>query len=888
MTNEERPAPEDFLNAIKREESDQNRGRLKIFLGMAAGVGKTYHMLEEARALHNEGIDVVVGIVDTHGRAETAALLNGLKNVPPKAIKYRDKEFYELDLDAILSLRPKVVLVDELAHSNIPGTRHAKRWEDIIEILDNGIDVYTTLNVQHIESLRDVVEGITGVSIRETVPDSIIEKAAHIQLVDLTPDKLLQRLKEGRVYLGDQSRIASLNFFQKDRLTALREVVLRFTAEKVDHDLHGMVPAFQREAWRAREKLLVAVSHSPHSQKLIRTARRIAFRLDAPWIALHVNDGTILKESDHNQLEKNLALARELGGEVITTNDPDIGDAIQRVAQQRSVTQIIIGRPPEKSWLDFFRRTSLLDTLARECSDIDVHVIRQDKPSASRKKLSAISSQESLKPYFTVFFWVALISGICWYLEPLMDLTVVGVIFILGILSLSLFFRKGPIFFAAILFAVIWNYGFVSENMRFDVGFNTETALLILFFLTAIVTGVLVDRAREYKEMLAKREESAQALYEVLRSIVSSQSSEDMIKSVTEKLGKLLNGQFEILIKKFDGSLSLEEEGSVLVSEAKEKGVATWSFENGKEAGWSTSTLPMAKNLYIPLKGSHEIVGIVVFRPNTYRLLTTEQKNFLYTVGQQLANFLERTLSEERVRHTEHLKQVEKIYHTVLKSISHEFQHPLSAMRDAIYEAFQALKYEQSAMPKKGVVPQIHKIEQTSSGMQHMLDNVSVMAKLSSGFLPLNKQPHQLSNIVERCVNKIKPFLTEKAISVDVQSQMPIVNCDLELLEIVINHLLRNAINYSPPNSHIKINAEKLNGQVVLSVNDQGNGIPPEMLDAIFNEFYRVPGTSQPGMGLGLSICRRIAEIHDGRLIAENLPEGGAKFSLFLPTSGNS
>lgn len=883
MEYDDRPSPEDILQAIKQDEVSKSRGRLKIFLGMAAGVGKTYSMLEEAHVLQKEGVSVVVGIVDTHGREETGALLEGLKVLSPKTIVYREREFKELDLDEILRTKPHVVIIDELAHSNVPGVRHAKRWEDVIEILEHGIDVHSTLNVQHIESLNDVVEGITGFSVRETVPDSIIEKAAFIQLVDITPDELLQRLKEGKVYLGNQSQIAAVNFFQKDRLTALREIVLRYAAEKVDHELHHLVASAEKSnLWRAREKLLVAVSHSPYSQRLIRTARRIAFHLDAPWVAVYVNDGRFLSEEDNNQLAKNLSLARDLGAEVITTNDPDITDGLKRIARQKGITQIIVGRPPKKSILNIFQGANLIEKLAVACSDIDLHIIRQERNNVFRRKLHLLKRKFKVLPYLLVFLWVLLLTCISWMILSLIGYKVVGVIFLLGILSLSLFFKKGPIFFGSILYALSWRFIFIPPMERRGVYLNEDIGILILYFLTGIVTGVLVDRGREYKEMLAKREESAQSLYEILRLIVSSPSKNEMFKSVKERLEKHVNGKFEIVIKKLDNGLDFDQEKPLLKDE-KEKSIAQWVFDNGKEAGWSTSTLPFAKNLYIPLKGFQENVGVLAYRPKVQRILNTEEKNFLYTVSQQLASYLERTFSEEKARQTENVKQVEKIYHTVLKSISSEFQHPLSAMRDAIFEAFQALKYDQSVKPKAPVTPQIHKIETSSSGLFRMLDNVSVMAKLSSGFIPINKREWDVETLISHSVGKINHLLGERKINIKIHENLPKINCDNDLIEIVILNLLRNAIDYSPSNSTIIIEAQQVNGSIGFSFLDEGPGIPPEMLDKIFTEFYRVPGTSSPGMGLGLSICKRIAEIHNGFLTAENRPEGGTKLTLFLP-----
>jgi len=877
---ERRPTPESFLEAITREEKQRSKGRLKIFLGMAAGVGKTYAMLEEAQHLTREGVNLAVGIVDTHGREDTESLLEGLKIIPLKKIIYRNNEYEELDIDEILRAKPAIVLVDELAHSNIPGARHAKRWQDVSEILDNGIDVYTTLNVQHIESLNDIIEGITGISVRETVPDLVIERASIIQLVDLSPDELLQRLIDGKVYLGDQSVVAAKNFFQKDRLTALREMVLRYTATRVDHDLHGMrLTEEPGSYWKPRERLLVAISPNPESQKLIRIARRLAFHLDAPWIALHVNNGQYFSEEADQSLAKNLALARELGAEVLTTNDPDIADAIQRIAHQKGVTQIIVGRPPRRTLFGIFQKPTLVDRLAKECQDVDIHFIGQER-TVRYKKRRFITFKKHILPYVAVSLIVLLYSGLSWIALPYIGYQLIGAIFLLAILFLSLFFRKGPIFFASILYAFIWEMFFVPQIARVT---RVDDIILLLYLLTAIVTGILVDRAREHKEMLAKREESAQALYDIVKQIASAPSKKEILTSVKARLERIFNGSFEIVLRKFDTGLNFDEP-STLVNNDKEKSAAFWVYENGKEAGWSTTTLPSVANLYIPIKGFHKIVGVFVYRPSEKRSLSLEEKNFLYTVIQQLGNYLERTFAEEQTRQMEYLNKAEKIYQTVLKSISQEFQNPLSTIQNAVYQAVQTLKHEPNVdASKQSVEKHIHKIENLSDDLLHILDNVSAMAKLTGSAIPINKGSYDLAVFINTCCKKNKPDMENRKLKVFIEDDLPEISFDYLLIQVLLNNLIQNAISYSPDDSTIEIEAKKLNGFITISVADEGKGIPQDMLNAVFERFYRVPGTANPGIGLGLAISKKIAEIHGGSLKAENLPNKGAKFTLFLP-----
>ena len=683
----ERRSPEEFLEFVHREEKELRLGKLKIFLGMAAGVGKTYAMLEAAQKLKQEGVvDLVIGVVDTHGRVETGRLMEGLETIPQKTMLYHQVAFQEMDLDAILKRKPQLVLVDELAHQNVPGSRHPKRWQDVIEILDNGISVYTTLNVQHIESLKDVAEGIAGIPIRETVPDMVVDRAESIEMIDLTPAELRQRLKEGKVYLGPQSTVAAENFFQEDRLTALREIALRYAAEKVDHELRGMFSASRWiDGWKPRERLLVAVSHSPHSQKLIRITRRLAFNLDAPWIAVHVDDGKILDQTELEMLSKNLALARDLGAEVIATTGPDVPQALKRISRQKSVTQIIIGRSPKRWFGDFFQANTLLNNLARECSDIDLHVIRQ---SINIKNQSGAFKffrfKETFSSYVIAFICVLLLTGINWYFIESIGYRLAGFTFLLAILALSLFFRFGPILFASLLYALAWTFIFIPTAGKF-MDWNEDLAMLACYLFTAVFTGILTTRAKRNKEILIKRERSTEALYEIVHEIATAYSFEHALLSVKRRLSSVLDLECEILFKKPDKAI-IGDEDSLYIKDEKEKTAANWVIQNGKEGGWSTSTLPNSENLYIPIRVGNEVIGLLVFHSQKERTLNLEKKNFIFTVAQQLANFYEKHSKAELERKREEHKRIEKTYESTLELIANLFEGPLLTIQDAVKE----------------------------------------------------------------------------------------------------------------------------------------------------------------------------------------------------------
>jgi two-component system, OmpR family, sensor histidine kinase KdpD len=876
MNEEDRPNPVDLLESIKKEESKRTKGHLKIFLGMAAGVGKTYAMLESAQKLRKEGINVVVGTINTHGREETAKLLEGLQVIPEKWIKYKDTVFEELDLDAILKSKPQLVLVDELAHSNIPGSRHPKRWQDVLEILDNGINVYTTLNVQHIESLKDVIEKVTGITIRETVPDLVIDQADSIELIDLTPDDLLIRLKEGKVYLGDQSIIAARNFFQEDKLAALREIVLRYAAEKVEHDLQEMVSSVERpDSWKLREKLLVAISPSPHSQKLIRITRRLAFNLDAPWIAVHVDTGRFLNKEEEETLAKNLALARDLGAEVITTTGPDLAQAVQRIARQKSVTQIVIGRAPANWFLDYFRPTSLMDHLARECSDIDLHVIRQTLYSKSYgRRWRWPRLTDPISSYLMVTCCVVLLSVFSWFFHSMFSYEVVGFVFLLGILFLSLFFRKGPIFLASILYGLVWVIFFLPEH-NFQ---KQDIVLLGLYLLTAIVTGILTDRARKHKQMFEKRERSLESLYRIAEEIASASSLQEVVAVVKNDLGHAIEGHYEIFVKDIDDGLVYDESIPIAKNE-KEKAALNWVYQNGKEAGWSTSTLPVAQNLYIPLKGSKETLGVLAYQPKTDKELSIEEKNFLYTVTHQLSNYIEHTFLEEKAHRYEQHRELERTYESILNLISNLFEGPLMNIQDAVKE-LKKIEFADQMMEKETYVERIYV---SSDSLARILENISAMVNMNAGLTPVHRTIQDLKELTTLCTSRLKKTLPSYKWDLSADERLPLIPFDYELIELLFYNLAFHTVEFAPPESTVEIELRSVGDYVMLSISGEGQSIPPDMVDAVFEKFYRVSGTT--GLGLGLAIAKTIADVHYGELKIKNRPQGGMIFSLYLPIS---
>ncbi len=876
MTEDVRPDPEELLKMIQSNEHKRGKGRLKIFLGMAAGVGKTYTMLEAAQKKMEEGFDVIVGNVETHGRSETARLLGPLKRIPLKEIVYKEKTFCDLNLDEVIKLHPQLVLIDELAHTNVPGSKHVKRWQDVVEILEAGIDVFTTINIQHVESYKDIVEGIVGIKIGETVPDHVIERAADIELVDIPPAELLQRLREGKVYTGDLGEVALKNFFQEDRLTGLRELALRFTAEMVDLELHEMFATLKRQtSWRTREKLLVAINPHPFMQPLIRSARRLALALHATWVVAYVDDGSILSADENTALSKNLALARELGAEVVTTQDPVVVEGIRRLVEQKNITQVIFGKTTRQQLFGVFKR-SLAERLSKVCN-VDVHIIRPSTyfPVPKRKLLKK-REWGSVLPYLHIFLWTVLLTGLNAWILPYVGYKVVASIFILSILLFSFFFKRGPLIFCGLLCAVVWHYYFVPLIVSEE--FSKPKVGIFLFFFTALLAGILANRVKIRQELLVKKERSIQAIYEIVREISAAPTSEQLFKAVKEKLGAILQGSCEIISINPEGELTFES-GSAVALDTKEKAVARWVLEQGKEAGWSTKTLPSVKYLYIPLKGYKENVGVLAFHPFVDKYLLPEEANFLYTVSQQLAHFLERSRSEEKERTSQFFRQIETIYAKVLWSISDELYRPLKVIHDSLKEC----RDEEEAIQNVKLFALMNKIEQKSENLLHVAESARAMAKLSGGFIAFKKQMLDIATIIHAVHEEIKSVLKDHHLKIDIEANLPLIACDPSLMNILLHHLLRNAIEYSPPQSTVIIEATILNGAFMLSVLDEGRGIPEEDLDLVFEKFYRVQGTVSTGLGLGLAIVKAITDIHHGTIRVKNRPTGGAQFSLILP-----
>ncbi|MFZ1684167.1 MAG: sensor histidine kinase KdpD [Candidatus Zixiibacteriota bacterium] len=883
MSEPYRPDPDDLLQAIKKREAVSNSGRLRIFFGMSAGVGKTFAMLKAGQERLREGVDIVVGLVETHGRAETEALLSGLPIIPKKDLSYRDIVLKEMDIDAVLARKPQLVLVDELAHTNAPGARHPKRWQDVIELLDAGIDVYTTLNVQHVESRKEYVEQVTGITIRETVPDTLLQRASQIILVDITPSELLQRLKDGKVYLGERADAAARNFFKEDRLTALREIALRLTAEAVDNELQGLTAAHETTgSWRTSERLMVAVSHSPHSEDLVRATRRLAFSLDAPWIAVNVDTGITLKQKDSQRLAQNLSLVRELGGEVVTLTDVDISEALIQVAQQRGITQLVIGHP-EKRWLsDLFSGGSLLDRLAQKATTFDIHVLKPARSERKAPRASLLMTPEASPIRYWFMLWIvlaaALVSAV---LLPIVGYRAVGFVFLLGVLVVGLFVSIGPTLFAAVLAALTWDYFFIPPRGNFHIGEPEDVAMCVALLLSASVTGTLMSRIRRRERLLRSREERTAVLYQIASALSAATDRHALAAAVSGNLSTLLNADISVALADANGRLEHIDTGLAdywMIGE-KEWIVASWAFEHRKAAGWSTDTLASAAARYVPLNGPTETTGVLAFKPRGARTLSQDEENLLMAVARQMAVAAERELLQERSSRIQQLAESERLYQTILSSVSHELRTPLTA----IIGNASALSNSQIAADPSNRQQLADDIVENAERLNRVVSNLLDMSRLNSGKLSLKRDWHDLRDLITVTLSAQKSMLAKHHLSVNLAESLPLVRIDFQLFQQALTNLVLNAAGYTPEGTTIEVGARIFERTFVVNVSDNGPGLPEDSIPHLFEMFYRVPGSRAGGAGIGLAITQGIIEAHGGTITARNLPTGGACFTISLP-----
>lgn len=868
MTEPARPNPDALLAEIQREEQSAKRGQLKIFFGMCPGVGKTYAMLEAAQARRREGAEVVVGIVETHGRAETYALLAGLPIITRKKIDYRGVEIEEMDIDAILARRPQLVLVDELAHTNAPGSRHPKRYQDVLELLDAGINVFSTLNVQHLESRHDVVQQITGVVVRETVPDTVLDQADEIELVDLTPEHLRKRLAEGKVYMGERAATASGNFFKEENLAALREIALRATAEHVDQEMRA-----KRGKWQSSQRLAVGVGPSPYSAQLIRWTRRIAGAMDAPWLAIYVETSTPVSEDEKAQLTKNLSLARQLGAEVVTTAGDNVAAAMLEVASEEGVTQIVVGKPQGHPILEFLRGGSLTAKLIRQSSDVDIHIVRAEKTGNAPRRRRVTDWLGSNLPRDCG--WgvtaVALVTLVNWFLQGVTGYWAIALVYLLAVVFLAMVLNRWAILLVATLSALLWNFLFIPPVFTFRISHVHDLMMFVMYFVVAVAMGHFTNQLRVREAAERDRERRASALNRLLESVTASTSLSDGLARAVKEVDALFGAHTAILLD------SMPHPASTFQPDEKELAVAMWALQKEQIAGRFTDTLPDATAMYLPLRK----LGVMGVRFEERTTLTMNERDLLETFAGQIAVMIESYRFIENAQTARITEESERLHRTLLDSVSHELKTPLAV----IGAATEGLETQLDDVPLGKTF--LDEIKVANRRLRRIVDNLLDMTRIESGRTPLNLEWGDVHDLLESSANQLANEISRERIQIRVPDGLPVVRLDFGLMEQALCNLLINAVQHSPAGSPVELTAQLDAGTLELSVRDHGTGLAAGDEKKVFEKFYR--GASQPtgGTGLGLSIVQGIARAHHGEVSAANNPNGGATFTLRLPVETN-
>ena len=878
---EKRRNPDELLAQIHKDEIEAKRGRLKIFFGASAGVGKTYAMLSSARASKAQGIDVIIGVIETHGRAETEALVAGIDKLTPKQVTYKDHTLTEFDLDGALSRRPALILIDELAHSNVAGSRHPKRWQDVEELLDAGIDVWSTMNVQHIESLNDIVGGITGVRVWETVPDRVFDTADELVIVDLPPDDLLQRLKEGKVYLPQQAERAVRNFFRKGNLIALRELALRRTADRVDVDmLQYRQRAAVQSVWNTRDSLLACVGPGEHGEKTVRSTARLATQLDVPWHAVYVETPTLqrLPDATRRRILHTLKLAQEMGAQTATLAGQDVAEAVVKYARQHNLSKVVIGR--DETLRRWPWQRALTDQIGAIGSDLDVLRIALPAVQRARSETPAAPGERQF-PWQSYAMSVAVCAATTLLAAPFMgvlELANIVMLFLLAVVGVAVRYGRGPAVLAAFLSVGAFDFFFVPPSFSFAVSDFQYLVTFAVMLVVALVIGQMTAGLTYQARVAQRREDRMRAMYEMSRELSGALMTEQVAGIGARFLAAEFNARSALLVADDDNKL----QGPMMAADAPEidTAVAHWSFDKGEAAGHGTDTLPASPTLYLPLSAPMRVRGVLAVQPrDATRLAVPEQRRLLDTCASLLAISLERIHYVNVAQATTLQMESERLRNSLLAAISHDLRTPLTSL------VCLAETLTLTNPPLTGAPAEIaQSIRDSALRMNALVNSLLDMARLESGAVQLNRQWQPLEEVVGSALNAIRPVLGSRSVLVTLPEVLPMVHIDAVLIERVLVNLLENAGKYTPPDTPITISAAATSDMVEIWIDDKGPGLPKGREVAIFSKFERGKKESAtPGVGLGLTICRAIANAHGGTIHGETRPDGGARFTLRLP-----
>ncbi len=891
---ENRPDPDELLSHVRAEEVRSRRGRLRIFFGANAGVGKTYAMLEAARGRRSAGADVVIGYVEPHGRFDTERLMEGLERLPTLAARYRGVTRQEFDLDAALARRPSIVLVDELAHSNLvgaePAPRHPKRWQDVEELLAAGIDVWTTINVQHLESLNDVVAQITGARQRETVPDRIFDEADEVELIDLPAEDLLARLRAGKIYLPDDATAATERFFRKGNLLALRELALRRTTDRVQ----AASRASQRgdssaRGWLARDRILVATGPDPQSEQTIRAGKRLADALDAEWTVVYVETPALrrLTERERDRRVELLRLAESLGAETVTIDGPSAADALLEYAQTRQVTRVIVGAPKRSGWRAWLRPSTATE-LALRARGFDVVTIAAADRAESGIRAGPVPEREWARQpfrwrrYLAAFAATLACTALAAAMFPYLELTNLVMIYLLGVAASGLWLGRGPSVFSAVLNVAAFDFFFVPPQFTFAV---TDVEYLLTFgvmLIIGLVIATLMASVRQQTRVAGARERRTALLYAMSRELAGARGTAQMAAIAIRHVAEVFDCEAAVLLPDPGGRLRpAEDVAAPHVYAGSDLAVAQWVIDHGRRAGLGTDTLPAAVALYLPLGDEQRRLGVIAVLPrNRRRVLLPEQLHLLETFAGQLGIALERARLAEQAEATRLSAQSETLRNTLLASISHDLRTPLAVMAGAA----STLQEHGADLDRATSTGLAQSIETKAREMSELISNVLDLMRFESGKPALRLEWETLDDLVAVAQQRAEPRLDGRVIDTQLPAELPAAFVDASLIVQVLTNLLENFIKYTPRGTRARISAVPDGDFLRVTIEDDGPGLPGDA-SRLFDKFQR--GSEEgaiAGVGLGLSICRAILRAHGGDISAGSSPSGGARFEFTLPT----
>ncbi|WP_167735770.1 MULTISPECIES: DUF4118 domain-containing protein [unclassified Herbaspirillum] len=887
-----RPNPDDLLDRVMRDEDRQARGRLKIFFGSSAGVGKTYAMLAAARSLQEQGEQVLAGIVETHGRADTEAMLDGIERLPLRSTQYRDRTLHEFDLDAALERKPTFILVDELAHSNVPGSRHAKRWQDIEELLHAGIHVYTTVNVQHIESLNDVVGQITGIRVHETIPDHVFDEADDVTLVDLPPDELLQRLKEGKVYLPQQAEKAGRNFFRKGNLLALREIALRRTADRVDADMREYrADRSIVQLWQTKERIVVAIGARADEDKLVRAAARLAAKLQADWLAVHVDAPSWPRVTlaGRERILKNLKLAQSLGAETASITGEDVAQALVQFARSRNAGKLVIGQSHGGGWKRWWRK-NLAERIAANGQDIDVYTVARPEESVRddsvRTPVEETRDDSGRLRRRRGYLWAtvscavttALASWLIAYLHP----ANVIMLYLVGVMIVAVRYGRSASALASIMSVLAFDFFFVAPRFSISVSDAQYLITLLVMLAVSLFISSLASRMRHQANVAMLREARAGNLYMLGKELAAVLTLEQILEIGRRHLGAVFGAKTAFCLPDSGENVRVAapEEHDAHALQDVDLGVAQWVYDNDQAAGRGTATLPAAQALYLPLNATMRTRGVLAFvAEDPLQLALPENRQMLEIFCSQIAMAIERLHYAEVAQDALVTMESERLRNSLLSAISHDLRTPLTSLVGSA----EALARQPSlgADEREMAVT----ISEQSQRMSGLVENLLDMARLQSGGITLNRQWNSIEEVVGTALRLLNKTLGERRVETHLPADLPLVRFDAVLIERVFANLIENAVKYAPAGEIIVVDARANAGMMEISVIDRGPGFPAGMEERAFEKFTRGDTeSSTPGVGLGLAICRAIIDAHGGAIRALPGDAGrGARVCFTLP-----